>query len=540
VKTDVEELGPTRVKLTIEVPFEELKGSLDKAYREVGRQVRVPGFRPGRVPPRIIDQRFGRGVVLEQAVNEAVPQLYGQALQENDVFALGQPDLEITKLDDGKELAFTAEVDVRPKFEIPDLTGLPVTVDTAVVTPDEVEEYIGGLRERFASLKGVDRPVEEGDFTSIDLSASVDGEPVEDAQVSGYSYQVGSGSLLDGLDEALTGMSAGETTSFNAELVGGEHGGEHADVTVTVHSVKVKELPELDDEFAQSASEYDTLGEFRAGTRAQLEAMKRMQQVGQARERALDAVLAKIDIPLPDSMVTSETEMRRESLDEQLERAGTTMDAYLESSGQTAEQIETDMEDSARRSVKAGFVLDQLARQEELGIEQEELNSFVIEQAYRMGVQPDRLAQELADRGQIGSVITEVLRGKALTLITERATVTDDAGQPVDVTAALQPDETDEAGEAGDAEAGPAGSDEAQASPADASAEASAPEASAPEASAAEASAAEASAAEAGAPEASAPKARTRKPRAPKAKAAEASAGDAGEGSASEPGGSTA
>ena len=288
--------------------------------------------------------------------------------------------------------------------------------------------------------------------------------------MSGYSYQVGSGSLLDGLDEALIGMSAGETSTFNAELVGGEHGGEHADVTVTVHSVKVKELPELDDEFAQSASEYDTLGEFRAGTRAQLEAMKRMQQVGQARERALDSVLAKIDIPLPDSMVTSETEMRRESLDEQLERAGTTMDAYLESSGQTAEQVETDMEDSARRSVKAGFVLDQLARQEELGIEQDELNSFVIEQAYRMGVQPDRLAQELADRGQIGSVITEVLRGKALTLITERATVTDEAGQPVDVSAPLQQDETDETGEAAGAEAGPAGSDEAQDSPADASA----------------------------------------------------------------------
>ena len=233
MKTDVEELGPTRVKLTIEVPFEELKGSLDKAYREVGRQVRVPGFRPGRVPPRIIDQRFGRGVVLEQAVNEAVPQLYGQALQENDVFALGQPDLEITKLDDGKELAFTAEVDVRPKFELPDLHGLPVTVDNAVVTPDEVEEYIGGLRERFASLKGVDRPVEDGDFTSIDLSASVDGEAVEDAQVSGYSYQVGSGSLLDGLDEALTGLSAGESTTFSAELVGGDHGGEQAEVTVT-------------------------------------------------------------------------------------------------------------------------------------------------------------------------------------------------------------------------------------------------------------------------------------------------------------------
>ena len=457
MKTDVEELGPTRVKLTIEVPFDELKGSLDKAYREVARQVRVPGFRPGRVPPRIIDQRFGRGMVLEQAVNEAVPQFYGQALQDNDVFALGQPELEITKLDDGKELAFTAEVDVRPKFEIPDLQGLPVTVDTAVVTPDEVEEYIGGLRERFASLKGVDRTVEDGDFTSIDLSASVNGEPVDDAQVSGYSYQVGSGSLLDGLDEALTGMSSGESKTFSAELVGGEHGGDQADVTVTVHSVKVKELPELDDEFAQSASEYDTLGEFRAGTRGQLEAMKRMQQVGQARERALDAVLAKIDIPLPDSMVDGEVQMRRESLDEQLERAGTSMEDYLASSGQSAEQLDTDLKDSARRSVKAGFVMDQLARQEELGIEQEELNSFVIEQAYRMGVQPDRLAQELADRGQIGSVITEVLRGKALTLITERATVTDEAGQPVDIEAAMRPDGADEAeASAGEASAGEA------------------------------------------------------------------------------------
>jgi len=460
VKTDVEELSPTRVKLTIEVPFEELKSSLDKAYREVAKQVRVPGFRPGRVPPRIIDQRFGRGVVLEQAVNDAVPQFYGQALQDNDVFALGQPDLEITKLDDGKELAFTAEVDVRPKFEIPDLTDLAVTVETAVVTPDEVEEYIGGLRERFASLKNADRAVAEGDYTSIDLSASVGGEPVEDAQASGLSYEVGSGSLLDGLDEALIGLSAGDSTTFAAELAGGEHGGEQADVTVTVHSVKVKELPELDDDFAQSASEFDTLGEMRAGTRRQLEAVKRMQQARQARERILDALLDKIDIPLPDSLVSSESAMRRESLDEQLERAGTTMDDYLESASLTAEQFEKDIIDGARRSVKAGFVLDQLAMAEEIGIEQDELNAFVIEQAYRMGVQPDRLAKELADRGQIGSVVTEVLRGKALTLITERARVTDEAGQPVDVTAELRPDgaAAPEAGtgeEAQDAEAAP-------------------------------------------------------------------------------------
>jgi trigger factor len=463
VKTDVEELSPTRVKLTIEVPFEELKSSLDKAYREVAKQVRVPGFRPGRVPPRIIDQRFGRGVVLEQAVNDAVPQLYGQALQENEVFALGQPELEITKLDDGKELAFTAEVDVRPKFDLPDLDGLPVTVDSAVVTPDEVEEYIGGLRERFASLKTADRPVQDGDYTSIDLSASVNGEPVEDAQASGLSYEVGSGTLLEGLDEALVGMPAGESKTFTTELAGGEHGGEQAEVTVTVHSVKIKELPELDDEFAQSASEFDTLGELRAGTRSQLETVKRMQQARQARDRALEAVLAKIDIPLPDSLVQGEIDARRANIDEQLERAGATREAYLQSSGQTEQQLEAEMAEGARKSVKAGFVLDQLAQNEDLNVDQDELNAYVIEQAYRMGVQPDRLAQEITEHGQIGSVISDVLRGKALNLITERVTVTDDAGKPVDVSAPLRPDATaEEAGAAEDAGAEAAGEPDAE------------------------------------------------------------------------------
>src|SRR5215469_5834511 len=188
VKTDVEELSPTRVKLTIEVPFEELKPSLDQAYREVARQVRVPGFRPGKVPPRIIDQRFGRGAVLEQAVNDAVPQLYTKAITENEVVPLGQPELEITKLDDGKELAFTAEVDIRPSFELPDLGTVSVTVDNAEVSPDQVEEYLTSLRERFASLKTVEREAQDSDYVSIDLSASVDGKPVEDAQATGVSY----------------------------------------------------------------------------------------------------------------------------------------------------------------------------------------------------------------------------------------------------------------------------------------------------------------------------------------------------------------
>lgn len=463
MKTDVEELSPTRVKLTIEVPFEELKPNVDRAYREVARQVRIPGFRPGRVPPRVIDQRIGRGAVLEQAVQEAVPQLYGKALEENDVFALGQPAVEITKLDDGKELAFTAEVDVRPKFDVPGIDGMPVTVENADVDPDQVEEYIGSLRERFASLKGADRPVETGDFVSIDLSAEADGKAVEDAQASGISYEVGSGRMLDGLDEALVGMSAGESKTFTAELAGGELAGTQADVTVKVDSVKVKELPELDDDFAQSASEFDTLGELRAGTRKQLENMRRTGQAGQARERALDALLARVDIPLPEDLVDREIASRGRSLADRLERSGNTMDEYLEATNQSAEELDTQFAEDARRSVKAGFILDKLATQEELGVDQDELAAYVTEQAYRMGVSPDRLAQELSERGQLASVAADVLRGKALTLIAERASVTDEAGRPVDVKAAVAAadaaaddeadDEADEAGEdAGEAE----------------------------------------------------------------------------------------
>jgi trigger factor len=435
VKTDVEELSPTRVRLTIEVPFAELKPNLDQAYREVARQVRIPGFRPGRVPPRVIDQRIGRSAVLEQAVNEAVPQLYGKALAEHDVFALGQPSVEITRLDDGQELAFTAEVDVRPKFEIPDINGMPVTVDDAEVGPDQVEEYIGSLRERFASLKGVERPVEDGDFVSIDLSAAVDGEQVEDAQATGVSYEVGTGSMLDGLDEALAGMAAGETKTFAAELAGGAFAGATADVTVTVQSVKVKELPELDDEFAQAASEFDTLGEFRAATRRQLEGMRRAGQVGQARERALDAVLSRVEIPLPGELVEHEIENRRRALDDRLKRSGAALESYLEATGTTPAELEQQFADDARRSVKAGFILDKLAADEELGLDPAELSAYVAQQAYQLGVQPDRLARELADRGQLASVAADVLRTKSVALLAERAAVTDESGRVIDIKA---------------------------------------------------------------------------------------------------------
>jgi trigger factor len=437
VKTDVEELSPTRVRLSVEVPFDELKPSLDKAYREVGRQVRIPGFRPGRVPPPVIDRRVGRDVVLSQAVNDAMPDLYAKAVAEGDIYALGQPEVKITSLDDGKELTFTVEVDIRPKFELPDLASLAVTVDDTRVTPDEVAEYLGNLQERFASLKGVQRPVANDDYVSIDLSASVDGQPVEDAQASGLSYQVGSQSLLDGLDDALIGMSAGESKTFTTELAGGEFAGRQADVTVTVISVKVKEVPGLDDEFAQLASEFDTLGELRADTRAQLERMKSAQQIVQARDHALDALIHKVDIPLPESVVAEEAEHNRESLVQQLGQAGATLDEYLEMSNQTREQFDADLEQRARRAVKVSLVLDQLAREEDLEVDQAELGAYVTRQAEQMGVAPERLARQLADDGRLPSVAAEVLRAKTMNLIAERVKVTDSAGHEVDVKAAL-------------------------------------------------------------------------------------------------------
>ncbi len=456
MKTDVEELSPTRVRLTVEVPFDELKSSLDQAYREVGRQVRIPGFRPGHVPRQVLDQRVGRGAVLEHAINEAVPELYAKAVREAQVFALGQPEVEITKLDDGAEMAFTAEVDVRPTFEIPDLSTIAVVVDDAEVSPDQVEEYLGALRERFASLRAAARPAESGDFVSIDLAAQVDGQPVEDAQATGISYEVGSGTMLDGLDEALVGMSADESANFTTELAGGQLEGSQAEVTVTVRSVKVKDLPGLDDEFAQSASEFNTVGELRSNTRKQMEAMRKAGQAGQARDRAIDALLTRIEMPLPDALVEHEIEHRRESMERDLEQAGLTMDSYAEGRQVSAADIEKEVADEVRRSVKARFILDQLAEQENLGIEQDEIGQYITQLAYQQSVPPDEFARQLTSSGQLAAVVSDVLRSKAADLLAERVRVTDESGRKVEVGG--QEDEAAADAEAEDADAEDAGS----------------------------------------------------------------------------------
>jgi len=438
VKTDVEELSPTLVRLSVEVSFEELKPSLDKAYREVAQQARIPGFRPGKVPPRVIDMRIGRGAVLTEAVNDALPEFYSKAVQEAEVFALGQPEVEITKLDDGKELTFTAQVEVRPKFELPDFAGLSVTVDNAEVTEDDVEEYLNNLRERFASLKTAQRPAEAGDYTTIDMSASADGELIEDAQATGLSYEIGSGTMLEGLDEALTGLSAGETATFGTELAGGEAAGRQADVTVTVQSVKLKELPELDDDFAQLASEFDTLDELRDDTRSQLERVKKLQQATQAREKAVDALVDSVEIPLPEKFVEHEVTHARENVDNQLAQMKMSKEDYLKTLEKTEEEYDADLIEQSQRSVKVSFVLDELARTENLTVNQAELSYFVADQAQRMGISPEYFARQLSEAGQLGVAFTEVLRGKAATIAAERIPVTDEAGNTIDIKAEIE------------------------------------------------------------------------------------------------------
>ncbi|RKS77293.1 trigger factor [Actinomadura pelletieri DSM 43383] len=435
MKTDVEELTPTRVKLTVEVPFDELKPNLDKAYKEISQQVRIKGFRPGKVPAPLIDKYVGRGAVLQEAVNDALPELYGRAVEESEIFVLGQPDVEVTELEDGTQFAFTAEVDIRPKFEVPDYDGLEVVVDDAEVTDEQVEETIGNLRERFASLTTAERAVEEGDFATVDLVARIDGEEVEDASTSGYSYEVGSKTAIEGLDDALVGLAAGEDATFTGTLVGGEHAGEEAEITVTVQSVKVKNLPDLDDEFAQLASEFDTIDELREDVRTRLGRQVRAQQLNQARDKALEALLEKVDIPLPDKVVDEEISRRNQQLEQQLQMAGMTKADYLKDEEKSEEEFDSDVADAARLAVKGGFVLDQLAVQEELNVENEELSEYVVSQAMQMGVQPQQLAQYLTENNQLPAIVSEVLRSKALNLVVEHVTVKDESGNVIDVEA---------------------------------------------------------------------------------------------------------
>jgi trigger factor len=457
VKSAVETLSPTRAKLTVEVPFEELKPSLDKAYKTIAQQINIPGFRRGKVPPMVIDRQVGRGAILDQAINDALPQLYIQALQDNDLQPLAQPEIEVTRLDDNESLEFTAEVDVKPEINLPAYDDLTAQVDDVAVTDDDVDEQVAALRERFATLADVDRAAGDGDFVVIDLLAQQDGQTVEGAELSGMSYKVGRGGMLDGLDEALAGMSAGEEKTFTSQLVGGDLVGQDVEVTVKVDKVQEQELPDLDDEFAQLASEFDTADELTADVRERLGRGKRLEQAAAARDAVLEALLERVEVPLPETVVTDELNSRRSNIEQQLAYAGITLEKYLEDEGQTEEEFEADLERRVRDAVVAQLLLDEVATKEELGVDQEELQQHLISRAQQSGEDPQQFINHMLEHNHIPEMVQEIRRGKALAQLVESATVTDASGNVVELKN-LRPDGTigdpaDEAVEEAPAEA---------------------------------------------------------------------------------------
>ncbi|HEX9231477.1 MAG TPA: trigger factor [Jatrophihabitantaceae bacterium] len=435
MKSSVENVGPTRVKLAVEVPFDELKSSLDAAYKKIGSQVRIPGFRPGKAPARIIDQRVGRSAVLEEAVNDALPRAYSEAVRESGVRALGQPEIEVTKLDDGTSLSFTAEVDVRPEITLPSLEGVEVTVDDIEVTEAEIDEQLDSLRERFATLTGVERPVETGDYVSIDLTASVDGEEVEGGSATGLSYEVGAGDLIDGIDEAIVGKSAGETVSFATTLRQGDKAGAQADVAVTVNSVKRKELPEGDDEFAQLASEFDTVEELRADLRERLIRAKTLGQGSQAREKLLEKLVESADFPLPESAVNAEIGYREHDVVHSLGHDDKLFDELLAGQGKTRDEFTAELRESAEKSVRAQFLLDAIADAGQVNVGDAELTEYIVRQAANYDMPPKEFADQIVQGGNLPAMVADMRRTKALATVLESATITDASGNKVDLSA---------------------------------------------------------------------------------------------------------
>lgn len=433
MQSAVETVSPTKVKLTVEVPFAELEPSLQSAYKKLGSQVKIPGFRPGKVPPNIIDQRIGRGTVLEEAVNDAIPRFYGQAVEENAVRILGRPEIDVTEFADREKLIFTAEVEIRPEITLPAYDSITVEVDDAVASDADVDEQLATLRDRFAVLATAERAAETGDYVSIDLVATVDGEPVEGASATGLSYEVGTDALVPGIDDQLVGMTAGEAKTFATKLVAGELADQVADVTVTVKTVKTKQLPDLDDEFATTASEFDTIAELRDDIRGRMERVKRLQQGVEARDKALEALLAVVDVPMPEGFVANEIHWREESINSQLEQYGITREDYLETEGSTEEELATEIREGATAAAKAQLVLDAVADAEEIGVAQDELMDQIVRRAQRSGVTPDAYAQHMVEHGHLPDLVAEIRRGKALAHVLEAATVKDASGNVVDL-----------------------------------------------------------------------------------------------------------
>lgn len=418
MKTDLESLSPTRVKLTVELPFDELQPSFDKAYASIAKQVSVPGFRKGKVPARVIEQRFGRGAVLEEAINDAVPKAYEDALREKEIVPVGRPEVDVTEIEDGEKVTFTAEVDIRPEFELPDYKAITVEVDAAEASDADIDEHIDNLRTRFASLKDVDRACADGDVLLVDISGSTDsGDDVDDLSGSAMSYEMGTDGMLPGFDDAVRGASAGETRTFPFTPSNGDWAGVPLTVTATVTAVRERELPALDEEFVTMASEFDTVDELREDARTRVGRLKRMEQGQQAREKVNEALMASVDIPVPEGVIAAE------------------VDAHFEDGHEASDEHRAEIEQQSREALKSQFILDRIAEVEEVSVGESELSNWLMQQAPRYGMAPDALAQALVESGQVSMALSDIRRSKALALVLENATVTDSNGDTVDLQA---------------------------------------------------------------------------------------------------------
>lgn len=423
VTTTVERLSPTRVKLNITVTPEELKPSITHAYQHIAESVNIPGFRKGKVPPPIIDQRVGRGEVISHAVNEGLDKFYRDAANEQNLKPLGRPSADIVKLPNEKDfsgdLEVVVEVDVRPDFDLPKYEGLKLEVEPIAVSPDEVETELENLRSRFGTLVTVDRPAKTGDFVTLDLTATIGGAEVDTA--SNVSYELGSGELIEGIDEALDTLTAGESTTFESDLLGGDHEGEKAQIAVTLLSVKERELPEADDDFAQIASQFDTIGELRADLRTQLEKSKEFSQAIEARDKIVDVLLEKLDIPVPQQLIDDEVHRHLEN------------ENRLED-----DEHRKEVSESSEKTFRSQILLDSIAEKEEVKVGQNELTTYVVQASAQYGMEPGEFVKILDQNGQLPGVVGEIARSKALATVLGKAKVVDTKGKAVDVTAFVE------------------------------------------------------------------------------------------------------
>lgn len=433
----LEQLSPSRVKLVIEIPFADLKPHIAKAYKNIAEQVNIPGFRRGKVPPAIIDQRFGRGAILQEALNDVLPSAYAKAVEETRIVPLGDPDIDLTRLEDGEVVEFTAEVDVRADFDVPAFDTLSAVVKPLAVTDEEVDERINVMRQRFATTTEVDREAADGDVVVLDLQGSRDGAVLPDATAEGLTYKLGSGGMLPGLDEAVKGLKAGDTATFTSQLVGGPEAGLDTDIKVTLTKVSQEELPEVNDDFAQLVSEFDTVAEMRADLAQRVQQLARLAQADEARDKVLESLIDQVDFEVPERIVAAEVEARKAQISDQLARAGYTLERYLQETAteepKNPEEFWKSIEEGTRKALKAQILLDKIADDAELGVDQSDLMQAIIQRAQRNQTSPEQEAQAVMQNDVLQPLMQEIRRNKALNLVIEGATITDEDGAVVDL-----------------------------------------------------------------------------------------------------------